>query len=132
MKILIAEDDFVCRRLMQEQLREYGDAHVAVNGNEVVAAVKQALEKGEPYDLICLDILMPEMNGHEALTEVRRLEKEAGFHLGKATKIIMTTALNDKKNVMDAFRSLADGYLLKPIEPEKLRTLFEKLHMLPE
>lgn len=120
MKALIVEDDFTSRLLLQELLRPYGQSHVAVNGREAIKAMKTALEAKEPYALICLDIMMPEIDGQQALVEIRHLEDQYGFALGQGAKILMTTALYDKNNVMQAFRSQCDGYLVKPFEKAKL------------
>jgi two-component system, chemotaxis family, chemotaxis protein CheY len=119
MKTLIVEDDFTSRLLLQELLKNYGPSHIAVNGREAVAAVSAALEAGEHYDLICLDIMMPEMDGHEALRQFREREEMRGIRSSEGAKIVMTTALDDIQNVMAAYRSLCDGYLTKPIEKAK-------------
>jgi two-component system chemotaxis response regulator CheY len=124
MKTLIVEDDFTSRLLLQELLKSYGPSHVAVDGKEAVEAVRSALEQDDSYDLICLDIMMPEMDGQEALRQIRDCEKTAGVSLDKPAKIIMTTALGDVKNVSQAYSSLCDGYLTKPIrKKELLKTL---------
>ena len=79
MKTLIVEDDFTSRLLLQEILKPYGTTHIAVNGKEAVDAVVTAMDVGEPYDLICLDIMMPVMNGYEALKAIRGLEESRGI-----------------------------------------------------
>jgi len=115
MKTLIVEDDFTSRLLLQEYLKDYGSSHVAVNGVEAVDAVSIALENGDPYDLICMDIMMPEMDGHSALRELRMLEEIREIPPSRRAKIIMTTALGSMKDVMEAYNDACDGYLLKPI-----------------
>ena len=120
MKTLIVEDDFTSRLLLQELLKSYGPSHIAVNGEEAVKAVNVALEAGEHYDLICLDIMMPKMDGHEALRIFRDQEEARGIRSSEGAKIVMTTALNDIQSVMEAYRNLCDGYLTKPIEKAKL------------
>jgi two-component system, chemotaxis family, chemotaxis protein CheY len=124
MKTLIVEDDFTSRLLLQEILKRYGAAHIAVNGREAVQAVRTAMEAGEPYDLICLDIMMPEMDGYAALKAIREMEEAAGVFTGGA-KIFMTTALGDMKSVVQAFHGLCDAYLVKPIDTAQL---LEQLH----
>ena len=76
MKILLAEDDFVTRKFMASFLSKYGECDVTVDGMEAVDAFMLALEEGEPYDLVCLDIMMPVMDGYQALMGIRKLEKE--------------------------------------------------------
>ena len=131
MKILIAEDDFVSRLLMQELLKTYGMLHVAVNGKEAVEAVRLALAAHEPYALICLDIMMPELDGQDALSQIRDLEKASSIPDGEGAKIIMTTSLDDIKSVSTAYQHLCDAYLTKPICKERLLAELRKLRVIP-
>lgn len=130
MKTLIVEDDFTSRLLLQELLKIYGPSHIAVNGKEAVEAAHLALEMGEPYNLICLDITMPEMDGHEALRQIREQEEARGIMSSNGAKIVMTTALGDPKNVIAAWRSLCDAYLTKPIRKAKLLEELRKLGLI--
>ncbi|MHC4106334.1 MAG: response regulator [Planctomycetota bacterium] len=127
MKILIAEDDLACRRLLQSFLSEYGDCLVAINGLEAVKAVKDALDEGQPYDLICLDIMMPEMDGHQALESIRRIENECGIVGLDGIKVIVTTALDDSANVMGAFNPGQEAWIVKPFSKRNLLEKMEKL-----
>ena len=127
MKTLIVEDDLTSRLLLQELLKNYGPSHVAVNGQEAVEAVRLALEANEPYALICLDIMMPTLDGHGALKQIRALEEAKGIWSTHAAKIVMTTALGDMKNVTKAFAGLADAYLTKPIDKSKLLETLRQL-----
>ncbi len=130
MKTLIVEDDFTSRLLLQEFLNPYGPTHVAVNGYEAVEAVRTALAAGEPYELICLDIMMPEMGGQSALRHIRDMEEARGILSTRGAKIIMTTALDDVNNVIGAFRGLCDVYLTKPIDRAKLLNELRKLELI--
>jgi len=130
MKTLIVEDDFTSRLLLQELLKSYGPCHIAVNGKEAVEATAAALED-EPYDLICLDIMMPEMDGQEALRRIREQEEARDTLSSNGAKIVMTTALDDIKNVSAAYQSLCDGYLTKPIQKAKLLEELRKLELIP-
>jgi two-component system, chemotaxis family, chemotaxis protein CheY len=120
MKTLIVEDDFTSRLLLQEILKNFGHIDMAVNGVEAVDAMSNALEAEDPYDLICLDIMMPEMDGHSALRELRMLEEIRDIPPSRRTKIIMTTALASMTDVMAAYNDMCDGYLVKPIEKARL------------
>lgn len=75
MRILIVEDDFGSRIAIQKMLTPYSECEVAVNGNEAVEAFTNSFEAGVPYDLICMDIMMPQMNGKEALKIIREKGK---------------------------------------------------------
>lgn len=127
MKSLIVEDSFVARKLMQVYLSELGDCHIAVNGLEAVEAVKESLQENYPYDLICLDVMMPEMDGIEALKHIRKLESDHGLQGLSGTKIIMTTAKDQSKDIFAAFNSGCEAYLIKPIRKNDLFDEIEKL-----
>jgi two-component system chemotaxis response regulator CheY len=131
MKTLIAEDDFTSRLILQEFLKAYGTCHIAVNGDEAVKAARAALDQGEPYDLICLDIMMPEMDGRTALKEIRDDEEERGILSTKGAKIVMTTALNDMENKMGSFHDLCDAYVVKPVKKAKLIEELRALDLVP-
>jgi len=117
---LIVEDDFTSRLLMQAILSPYGECHVAVNGREAIQAFRLASAEGLPYDLVCLDIMMPELDGHAVLKALRAAEEAEGILIGDGAKVIMTTALTDTSNVFNAFREMCEGYLVKPIDKTKL------------
>jgi two-component system chemotaxis response regulator CheY len=131
MKTLIVEDDFTSRLLMQELLKGFGVAHIAVDGSEAVEAVNTALVTGQHYNLICLDIMMPGMDGHQTLKKIREMEEERGIFSSDGAKIIMTTALVDIQNKISAFSGLCDGYLTKPIHKELLLDQLRKLELIP-
>jgi len=120
LRMLLVEDDFASRLLLQTFLSRYGECHVAVNGREAVDAVRSALERGQRYDLICMDIMMPEMDGREAVRRARALEEEHGILSTSGAKIIMTTAVDDIKEVIRCFQELCDAYLVKPIDLAQL------------
>lgn len=119
MKTLIVEDDFTSRVFLLQVLVPYGQTHVAVNGKEAIDAFSDAIDNGEPYDLICLDIMMPEMDGQTVLKEMRDIEADMGILTGDGVKIIMTTALKDIRSITSAFREFCDAYLVKPFDKAK-------------
>jgi len=131
MRILIVEDDFVGRKIMHKLLMEYGECDIAVDGAEAVKAFDLAWESGNPYDVLFLDIMMPNMSGHEALNIIRGKEKERGVPLSKEVKVIMTSALDDVKNVTQSFfQGGASAYLVKPIERRKIIDELRKLELI--
>ena len=127
MKSLVVEDNLMSRILLQKILAPYGETHVAVDGKEAIIAFRISIEEKQPYDLICLDIMMPEMDGHAVLKEIRKIEDADDSPGRDNVKIVMTTAMDDSKNVMRAFKAQCDGYLVKPFEKQKF---FEELRKL--
>ena len=130
MKTLIAEDDFASRRVLLRFLEEHGDCDVTVDGREAVEAFEMALENGEGYDLLCLDIMMPVLDGYQVLKEVRAIEQRFGVPKDKEVKVIMTTALADDRNVNRAFDLGCTAYAGKPIDKDKFETMLRKLHLI--
>jgi len=130
MRILLAEDDYVTRKAMNSFLSKYGECDVTVDGMEAVDAFMLAMEEGEPYDLVCLDIMMPVMDGYQALVGIRNLEKEKNVPEDKAAKVIMTTALNDEANVKMAFELGCTIYSGKPIDQDRFEQALKKLGLI--
>lgn len=121
MRTLIVEDDFIARRLIKEILSSFGECDIAIDGQEAVQAFRLALDDRKPYDLITMDIMMPNMDGQMALQKIREMEKERGIQGPDEVKVIMTTALDDPKTVVEAYyRGGATSYLVKPVTRKKL------------
>lgn len=127
MKTLIVEDEFANRVILQEMLSPYGEIHLAVNGKEALAAVKRAENAGISYDLVCLDIMMPEVDGHTVLRGIRTMEKNRGLPQEKRAKIVMTTALGEKESVVNAISGERDAYILKPYDRKTFLGTLRKL-----
>lgn len=110
--------EFICSNVLVRMLAKFGCVDLARDGREAVAAFQAAQEAGEPYELITMDVMMPEMSGQQALKEICKLETNS--NCTHRAKILMTTAMDDIAIVSAAFRAECDGYLLKPIRIEPL------------
>jgi two-component system, chemotaxis family, chemotaxis protein CheY len=130
MKTLIVEDDFTSRLLMQTLLSRYGECHIAVTGKEAVEACRTSRINSSPYDLVCMDILMPEMNGQEAVKQVRDQEASLGISSSQGVKIFMVSALTSITEVMKSFNELCDAYLVKRIDVSKLLQQLRTFHLI--
>lgn len=130
LRILLAEDDFACRLLLQTFLSRYGECHVAVNGTEAVEAFRAAMEHKQPYELICMDIMMPEMDGREAVGRIRAIEEASGILSTCGVKVIMTTTVEDVKEVISCFQELCDAYLMKPIDLADLLNQMKRFQLI--
>jgi len=131
MRTLIVEDDFTSRLFLQTYLSRFGECHIAINGKEAVEAFRLSQKNGKPYDLICMDIMMAEMDGQAALREIRSIEEGVGTLSTSGVKIIMVTALDDVKNVVKSFKSLCDAYVFKPVDTAELLTHLKSLALVP-
>lgn len=120
MRFLIVDDDRVCRELIKAMLEPYGQCTFAVDGQEAIDAVRLALEDGEPYDLVALDIMMPSVSGHDALKGIRKLEADRGVYGSDGVKVIMTTALRDSKHCIQSFKEGCESFVTKPVVEEEL------------
>lgn len=127
MKVLIVEDDFITRHLLESYLSPYGKCHITVNGLEAIKAFRMALEAKEPYDLICLDILLPEMDGQEVLQEIRAIEKELNHSTADKARIIIISIISDTTHIKKTFGEHCDALIPKPIEKRKLMNALQRM-----
>lgn len=130
MRILIAEDDFASRTFLYKFLSTYGECDLTVDGIEAVEAFLMAHDMGRPYDLICLDIMMPKVDGIKALKAIRDIEKQKGVKESNSARVIMTTALNDTNSVQNSFDTGCEAYASKPIDTEKFIEVMKKLELI--
>lgn len=119
MRSLIVEDDPSSRLILESILGEYGSVETAATGIEGYEMFASTRAKSAPYDLVCLDILLPGMSGQEVLRDIRAMEA-SDVVVSHTAKIVMITALDDKSNVINAFREQCDAYILKPIQVKEL------------
>lgn len=127
MRILIAEDDRLSRVFLKKFLSSYGTCDVAVDGMEALDAFMEAVKQKEPYDLLCLDIMMPRVDGLKVLKAIRVLEKQ---HNLNHTCIMMMTALADVEYVDQALELGCDAYAAKPIDTEKVESVMRNLKLI--
>ena len=130
MRILIAEDDFASRIFLFKFLSTYGECDLTVDGMEAAEAFLLAHDMGKPYDLICLDIMMPKVNGIKALKAIRDIEKQKGIKDMNSVKVIMTTALNDTESIQNSFNTGCEAYASKPIDTVKFIEVMKKLELI--
>ena len=129
MRALIVEDEFLSRKVLRSFLMTLFEVDIVVNGREAVEAFKLSHTEKRPYDLILMDIMMPEVDGIEALQKIRTIETENHFRPG--VKVIMTTALDDPQTVIKTFYDgEASAYIVKPVAKDKLYNELEKLGLL--
>jgi two-component system, chemotaxis family, chemotaxis protein CheY len=121
MRILVVDDDYVSRVKLSQLLAPYGHRDCSPNGEIAIKMFEEAHKELAPYDLVTMDIGMPDMSGQEVLTCLREKEKVWGIPRESAAKVIMITGKDSAKDVMSSYYEGCDGYLTKPIKPEGLK-----------
>ncbi len=133
MKILVVEDEFVSRVKIQKILERFGECHAAVNGEELVSAFVQAHEMDDPYQLLTVDIRLPDMTGQEIVRRIREWEHNHDVvSSNKEAKILMVTALGDGKSIMSSFKQGCEGYVVKPFDFKKIADALAKMGIKPK
>ena len=118
LRILVAEDNAVNQKLVARLLEKRGHTvKIVGNGREALKSLAQ-----ESYDLVLMDMQMPEMDGFEATGELRKREKQTGLH----TPVIALTAHAMKGDRERCLEAGMDGYLSKPIFAPELDELLGK------
>lgn len=127
MKVLIVDDIIENRLALFHFLKKTASSDLAENGIFALSQFKSAHEKGEPYDLILLDLMMPEMDGIECLVEIRKWEGNHGLMGAAASKVVIITALDDPDQIKRAYASGCNEYLVKPVLKANLTSLLTRL-----
>ena len=130
MRILVAEDDRISRTFLQKFMSQYGEVDVAVDGMEAVDLYMDSIKTQNPYDLLCLDIMMPKVDGLKVLKVIRQLEAHKKVSEEEHLRIIMMTALADVGYVDEAFRQGCDAYASKPVDTEKVEEVMKNLGLI--
>lgn len=129
-RALIVEDDVTSQLMLRKFLEPHADCEVMASGREALQAFKTARDEDRPFRLVCLDIMLPEMDGQAVLKGIRSIEADEGILDGRGVKVIMTSSLKDGTNVMTAFRELCDGYLVKPFDRGNLLDQLRKFRLI--
>lgn len=132
LRCLVVDDDELGRELLILSLQGIACCDTAANGLEAVEKFSRALDE-VAYDLIFLDIVMPEMDGHEAAKTIRHMEQERGITPDKGVSIIVLSSLHTPQDIIRSYISAQSAaHLVKPVKPEKLKKTLRKLGLIPE
>ena len=121
MKVLVVDDELVSRSKMKKIMENFADCEEAENGESAVSAVRNALESGNGYTMMTLDISMPDMNGVEVLKAVRSLEEEKGVEEDQKLRIMMVTSHHSEKHVLESIKAGCDNFIVKPFNKETVK-----------
>lgn len=121
LKILVVDDEQVIRKFLGNVLKRYGECDMACDGKEAVDLYRAALGSGKPYDLVVMDIMMPDMDGMEATRRITRMRDESDVPGAGDSRVLMLSCLDDAEHLASAqFEAGADAYLTKPVEMQNI------------
>ena len=126
MRILIVEDDPTTQKLYEAFMIEFGEVTTANDGKEGYNTYCDAYEKGEGFDLIFMDIMMPEVDGLSAVSAIRDYEIEKGLSAEERVPVIMISAMDDTQSLYQAEKAEVLDYIVKPITRKDLLKCFYK------
>ncbi len=121
MKSMIVDDDAFSRRILEKMLTPFGECVAESEAVSALDAYLDALEENKPFNLICCDILMPLMDGHEFLAKVRKAESQARIPESRSVYVIMTSSAATPENVREALvKGRCKTFLVKPVDRDRL------------
>ncbi len=120
MKILVVDDEVVSRKKMGKIMDDLGECCIAESGTEAITAFNEAWSLGMPFDLILLDINMPDISGIEVLNRIRQIEKDKSLAKSHCVKVMMVTSYSDKDLVVDCMKAGCNNYIVKPFDRDRV------------
>jgi len=127
MKILVVDDEMVSREKMKMIMSHFGECEAVESGADAVEKFVSAWNCWTPFDLISLDVQMPEMDGVEVLNRIRGMEREKNVSESKRVKVIMVTARSDKDTLMTSIQAGCNDYVVKPFDKALVAKKLTKL-----
>ena len=136
-KILIVDDDSNSREYLRVLLQSKGGCHFAHNGKEAVDLFKTNLTSGAPFDLVLMDIIMPIMDGYEAMEQMRLAERKKNKRISLMqektgrTKILVVSEVDDPMQIIKAYtKGKCNGFLAKPVRKKELLARLRKHNLI--
>ncbi len=127
MKILIADDDYANQKFMKKLFSYYGEVAVVGDGITAVEVFAQRLKAGEPYGVVCLDVMMTKLDGYKTLEAIREAEQKYGISMRQRAKIVMLSALDEDVRGSLCVCDDYDLYLRKPVAVEEFERQMRKI-----
>lgn len=121
MRSLIIEDDPTSRLFLQRFLEKYGEVVVAGDGQAGLYSFYEGLEHDKPFELVCLDLSMPNMDGMKALSLMRQAEDQRGISGDIGAKIVVVTSTTESKTILQSFRAGCAAFISKPFDVVKFK-----------
>ncbi len=128
LRVLIIEDEPVNRQYLLLALRKHGECLAVDSGEAGLVAHRRALDQGQPFDVVFLDIQLPGINGLKALELLRAEEDERDIPEASRAQVIVTTVMDDDQTALRAFiQGHAASFLTKPFRTGQLEDELLKL-----
>ncbi len=119
-RILIVDDDPSIVTLLEHHLKEMGQCTGVNSGQQAIDAIRSMHHQKQQYDVVCLDILMPGMDGRQVISHIRAMERAQDIPQKYQSKIVMVSSLDGAQDKLKAFRESCDSYITKPVDKEQL------------
>lgn len=130
-RFLIAEDDALSRKILEDFFVEFAQCDTAEDGHEAFNLFEKAILDGKPYDLVCTDIIMPKVDGLDLIRKIRACEQSLPIVDYLTTKIFVISVSDSPKDMANAILECGcDDYVVKPFRRDQLRSLLEKFQLI--
>ena len=129
MRVLVAEDDIASGKFLSKLLTKYGEVVLATDGIEAVDEFVKSVQDGKEFDLVCLDIMMPKLDGYKTLESIRDAERKLCIPRISRCKVVMISALDEEFDANYASNDY-DDYICKPIDIIKFESIIKKLGLI--
>ncbi len=129
-KCLIVDDDITTCFMLKVILEEHFVCDIAINGEKALCSFEKCQLEGSGYDLVCLDMNMPGINGLDVLKQIREAEA-ASPKPDQETRVIIISSDNTPATVLSSFfAGGASSYITKPVKRQKLLDELKKLELM--
>lgn len=130
-RFLIAEDDALSRKILEDFFSGFSDCDTAEDGLEAFTMFEKAILEGRPYDLVCTDLIMPKIDGHDLIRKIRAREQSLPIQNCIKTIIFVISVSDSTRDMANALLECdCNDYIVKPFHREQLQTLLNKYQLL--
>lgn len=133
MKALVVDDEVVSRKKMVKILGKFGECEEAENGKQAIEKFSvNAVDGTASFDVVTLDISMPDMSGLDVLERIRKIEIEKSIAKEDQVKILMVTSKSEKETVRLSIEGGCNDYVIKPFNNQSIEIKLERVGLLKE